>query len=179
MFKALRRLWRRWLSWSMPTKISIVGTIASVVSVGLYFLDLRPFLERLASPPHVVRNISVRINNPDKNAVSLGYRDELVLWLPSAMADGAPRLGGAYEVVASDGGLVKDGAVPIRAAGQTRLVVKVMNQERLYQYLKRGDTTLTLMFHRPDGSLFFSENLPFTEDALKTFYTTADLAKKP
>ncbi len=34
-------------------------------------------------------------------------------------------------------------------------VVKLMNQQRLYEYLKRGDTTLTLMFHRcPDGSIF-------------------------
>lgn len=82
MFKMLRKLWKRWLSWSLPTKISIIGTIASVVSLALYFLDLRPFLERLISPPQVVRNISVRISNPEKTGVSLGYRDELVIWLP-------------------------------------------------------------------------------------------------
>jgi hypothetical protein len=35
------------------------------------------------------------------------------------------------------------------------------------------------MFHRTDGSLFFSEDLPFTEDALKTFYSRADMARKP
>ena len=72
---------------------------------------------------------------------------------------------------------MKNGAVPVRAAGQTRIVVKLMNQERLYQYLKRGDATLMLMFHRPDGSIFFSDDLPFTEDALKTFYTAADMAR--
>jgi hypothetical protein len=179
MVKMFKAVWRKWLSWSLPTKISIIGSIASVASVALYFWDLRPLLERSLALPQIVRNISVRINNPDKDAVSLNYRDELVLWLPSAMADGAPRVGGAYEVVASDAGLVKNGSVPIRGTGQTRIVVKLMNQERLYQYLKRGDTTLMLMFHRPDGSIFFSDNLPFTEDALKTFYTSADLARKP
>ena|SRR5215469_2235403 len=71
MLKVLRKLWRRWVSWSLPTKISIVGTIASVVSLALYFLDLRPFLERLVSPPQVVRNISVRINNPEKTRSAL------------------------------------------------------------------------------------------------------------
>jgi hypothetical protein len=95
------------------------------------------------------------------------------------MSDDAPRVGGAYEVIASDAGLVKNGEVPIRAAGETRIVVKVMDQERLYQYLKRGDTSLTLIFHRSDGSVFFSESLPFTEDALKTFYTRADMSKSP
>lgn len=94
------------------------------------------------------------------------------------MSDGAPRVGGAYEVVASDAGLVKDGVVPIRAAGQTRVAVQLMDQERLYRYLKRGDTSLTLIFRRPDGSIFFSEDLPFTEDAIRRFYTTADMAKK-
>jgi len=58
------------------------------------------------------------------------------------MADGTPRVGGVYEIVASDAGLVKNGVVPIRPAGQTRVVVKLMDQERLYRYLKRGDSTL-------------------------------------
>lgn len=179
MTGAFKNAWRRWRSWSLPTKLSIVGTIASVLSIALYFWDLKPFLERRLSPPPVVRNISVRINNPEKSAVSLYYRGELVLWLPSAMSDGAPRVAGAYEVVASEAGLVKDAAVPIKAAGETKIVVKVMDQERLYRYLKRGDTSLTFIFRRPDGSIFFSEDLPFTEDAIKQFYTRADMAKKP
>jgi hypothetical protein len=163
----------------LPTKIGIFGTVASVLSVALYFWDLKPFLERRLSPPPVVRNIAVNINNPGERAASLFYRGELVLWLPSGMGPGAPRVGGAYEVVASDAGLVKDGIVPIRASGETKIVVKVMDQERMYRYLQRGDTNLSFIFRRPDGSLFFSEDLPFTQDALKEFYVRADMAKKP
>jgi hypothetical protein len=170
---------KRWRSWSLPTKISIIGTIASVLSIALYFWDLKPFLERRLSPPPVVRNIAVRINNPEERAVSLFYRGELVLWLPSAMAPGAPRVGGAYEVLASGAGLVKDGVVPIRALGETKIVVKVMDQERMYRYLQRGDSNLSFIFRRPDGSLFFSEDLPFTEDAIRHFYVHGDMATKP
>jgi hypothetical protein len=163
----------------LPTRISIIGTIASVLSVALYFWDLRPFLVRHLSAPPAVGNIGVRISNPDGRAVSLSYRGELVLWLPSAMSAGAPRVGGAYEVLASDAGLVKDAIVPIRGAGETKIVVKVMDQERMVGYLKRGDASLSLIFRRPDGSLFFSEDLPFTEDAIKRFYIRADMGKKP
>ena len=179
MMRGLRNARKRWLFWSLPTKIGIIGSVASVLSIALYFWDLKPFLERRLSPPPVVRNISVRINNPERSDVHLYYRGELVLWVPSGMSDGAPRVGGAYEVVASDAGLVKDGAVPIRAVGETNIVVKVMDQERMYRYLKRGDTSLTFIFRRPDGSIFFSEDLPFTEDAIRQFYTRADMAKKP
>jgi hypothetical protein len=111
--------------------------------------------------------------------VSLYYRGEFVLWLPGGMSAGAPRVGGAYEVVASDAGLVKDGVVAIRALGETKIVVKVMDQERMYRYMKRGDTSLTFMFRRPDGSIFFSDDLPFTEDAIRRFYARADMAQKP
>jgi hypothetical protein len=175
-----KQLVRRWVSWSLPTKIgiivSLIGTMTGLLSVALYFWDLKPFLERWFSPPPAVRNIAVRIDNPAKTDVSLSYRDELVLWLPTALSDSAPRIGGMYEVVASDAGLVKDGVVPIRAAGETRIVVKVMDQDRLYRFLRRCDTTLTLMFHRPDGSIFFSDNIPFTDEALRKFYARADMA---
>ena len=179
MVRPLKQMWRRWLSWSLPTKISIIGTAASVLSIALYFWDLKPLLEHALSPPAVVRNIAVRINNPEKDPVTMPYRGELVLWLPTAMYDGAPRVGGAYEVVASDAGLVKDGIVPIRAAGETRIVVKLMDQERLYRYLKRGDSNLELIFRRPDGSIFFSEDLPFTEEGIKKFYIRGDMTNKP
>jgi hypothetical protein len=178
MRRGLRNAWKRWLSWSLPTKISIIGTAASVLSIALYFWDLKPLIERIASTAPVVRNISVRINNPEKDAVIMSYRGELVLWLPTAMSEGAPRIGGAYEVVASDAGLVKDGSVPIRAAGETRLAVKLMNQERLYPYLKQGDSSLELIFRRPDGSIFFSEDLPFTDEGIRKFYVRADMTQK-
>ena len=179
MLRTCRQIWRRWLSWSLPTKISIIGTVASVLSIALYFWDLRPFLERRLSPHPIVPNIAVRINNPDKDPTTLSYRGELVLWLPSAMSEGAPRIPGAYEVLASDAGLVKDGIVPIRGASETRIVVKIMDQERMYQYLKHGDTSISFIFRRPDGSIFFSDDLPFTEDALKQFYTRANMKKEP
>lgn len=161
----------------MPTKISIIGTMASLLSIGLYFWDLKPFLEKRLSPPLTVPNIAVRVNNPESAAVSLYFRGELVLWLPTAMSDGAPRVGGAYEIVASDAGLVEDASVPIRAGGETKIVAKVMDQERLNRYLKRGDADLQLIFRRPDGSIFFSDELPFTEGALKKFHARANMAK--
>jgi hypothetical protein len=30
-----KRIWRRWSSWSLPTKISIFGTVASLLSIAL------------------------------------------------------------------------------------------------------------------------------------------------
>jgi hypothetical protein len=178
MTRAFRNAWKRWRSWSLPTKISIIGTLASLLSVGLYFWDLKPFLERRLILPPTVPNIVVKISNPDNSQASLNYRDDFVLWLPDATVDGAPRLPGKYEIVASDAGLVKNGVVPVKAPGDTRLILKLMDQERLHQYLIRGNTELMFMFHRTDGSVFFSENLPFTEEAVKKFYTPADMTRK-
>ena len=144
--RSRKRWWRRWQSWALPTMIGVIGTIASLLSAALYFWDLKPFLERKLwpPPPNEVPNVVVRITNPEKTAVSLYSRGALVLWLPDAMYAGTPRVGGKYEIVASDAGLVHDAMAPVRAGGDTKILVKVMDRERRHQYLKRGERTTAL-----------------------------------
>ena len=63
----------------------------------------------LAPPKAVVRNIQVRVTNPRKTDAAISSRGDLVLWLPDALYDGAPRVGGRYEIVAPKAGLVPPG----------------------------------------------------------------------
>jgi hypothetical protein len=51
MVRRITNAWERWLSWSLPTKIGIIGTVASVLSVALYIWDLKPFLEHRFEKP--------------------------------------------------------------------------------------------------------------------------------
>jgi hypothetical protein len=147
------------------------------MSIGFYFVDVKPVLMKWIWPPPkaVVPNIQVRVKNPRKTGVAVSYRGDLVLWLPDALYDGAPRVGGRYEIIASDAGLVRPGLVSLPAGRETRLILHLMDQERLYQYLKRGDTDLNFIFRLQDGQSFSSDQLPFTEGAVGKYYTRASI----
>jgi hypothetical protein len=140
--------------------------------------DPKPLLERKfwPKPPVQVPNVVVLMHNPGPAAVNFSYRDDLWLWLPSP--GGAPHLAGRYEIGASDAGLVHDALAPVKASGDTRLVLRLANQEAIYAYLKRGDTDLTFIFHRPDGSSFFSDEIPFTTESVKKYYARADMTPR-
>jgi hypothetical protein len=147
------------------------------MSIGFYFVDVKPMFTKWIWPPPkaAVPNIQVRVQNPRKTDAAVFYRGDLVLWLPDALYDGAPRVGGRCEIVASDAGLVRPGFVSLPAGRETRLTLHVMDQERLYQYLKRGDTDLNFIFRLEDGRTFFSDQLPFTEVAIGKYYTRANI----
>jgi hypothetical protein len=179
MVRWSKRAWKRWSSWSLPTKIGVaVGIVGTgLTSIGFYFVDVKPVLIRWIwpTPKAVVPNIQVRVKNSRKTDAAISYRGDLVLWLPDAMYDGTPRVGGRYEIVASDAGLVRPGLVTLPFGRETRLILHLMDQERLYQYLKRGDTDLNFIFRLEDGRSFLSDQLPFTEGALKKYYTRANI----
>jgi hypothetical protein len=81
------------------------------MSIGFNFVDVKPVLVKWIWPPPkaVVRNIQVRVTNPRKTDAAISSRGDLVLWLPDALYDGAPRVGGRYEIVAPKAGLVPPG----------------------------------------------------------------------
>jgi hypothetical protein len=119
----------------------------------------------------------VRIDNPGNVDVAISYRGELFLWFPAGLRS-APHVPGTYEIVASDAGLVQPGLVNLPAGRKTKLVLKLMNQEGLHPFLKRGDSEIDFLFCRPDGSSFFSSELPFTESALRKYYAEANFAEQ-
>lgn len=177
MVRLSKRAWNRWQSWSLPTRIGIFLSLAGLVLTIIFSVwDPKPLLERTfwPKPPIQTPTVVVLIRNPDKTITSMPYRDDFWLWLPNT--GGAPHIAGKYEVVISNAGTVKDGIAPIRAPGETRLLLKLMDQDRMNTYLKRGDTEISFIFHRPDGSSFFSEDLPFTEDSVKRYYAKASVA---
>jgi hypothetical protein len=170
-----KRGYRRWRSWTLPTRIGIQIGVAGLVLTILFALwDPRPMIERTfwPKPPIQAPHIVALIHNPEPHGIDLSYRDEFWLWLPST--GGAPRMAGKYEIIASSAGLVHDAIAPVKASGDTRLVVKLMNPQTMTDILKRGDTEICLIFHRPDGSSFISEDIPFTDEAIKKYYTRAD-----
>jgi hypothetical protein len=172
-----RRSWNRWQGWALPTKIGVIGSIATLLGVSLGDVRHAVIPRIWPQTPAELPMPVVRIDNPGKADAAISYRGELFLWLPAGLFS-APHVPGTYEIVASDAGLVHPGLVKLPAGRKTRLVLKLMNQEGLRPLLKRGDAEIDFLFRRLDGSSFFSSELPFTEAALKKYYAEASIAEQ-
>jgi hypothetical protein len=140
------------------------------------FVDFKPLVTNWLWPtkPRHIPYISVRIRNSGRIDAAFAHRGTIFIWLPG---EGTRYLPGTYEIVSENGTKVDPGMISIPSGSSVKVEAAVLNEANLYQYLAQGDCEITLFFTRNDGSLFYSGEMPFTEDAINKFYGTADIAE--
>ena len=169
----------QWRSWSLPSKLTAVGTLLAIISLGLYGIDKSFYLKDwvinriLESQYAKVPNITLKLRNSGEKIMSVYSEGEFVLWLPQGVYDGVQTIPGRYRIIANS----IDGLITIQPAKDIMLAVQLMNPQYFSRVLERGDTDLSLILRRSDGSVIFSENIPFRRDAIEKYYLTADAGK--
>ena len=170
---------QQWKQWSLPSKLTAIGALFSVLSVGLYFLDIRAFATRWfpKTPQAILPGIVAKINNPGKTDISVFSRTDFVLWLPQGVSAGVATIPGMCELAPFDPKLLHDGLIEVKAGQATRVLVTILNREYFSNVLNRGDTELSIIFHKSNGGSFFSDEIPFEANYLKKYYVNANASQ--
>ena len=100
-----------------------------------------------------------------------------MLWLPTALYDGVPRVGGRFTFVANESSLYSDAPIVIKAGAGKRVLAKILGQERFLDFLEREDTDLSFVAGTSRGASI-SPNIPFSRPALSSRYLNWDMGEK-
>ncbi len=142
------------------------------IRLGLIGLLVLLWIPRLGDIPFRrsdVPAISVTLVNTTDAELHVARRGEFVLWLPTALYDGAPRVGGRFIfAMAGESGYL-DSPIIIPAKSNIKLRAELLGKEQFVRYLEREDTDLTFIGYTNAGTST-SPEIPFSRGALSSRY---------
>jgi hypothetical protein len=146
----------------LPPKIRL-GVIAILVLLWVPRIGDLP-RGRTEIPP-----IQVELVNTTYDTLSVDRQGEFVLWLPSALYDGAPRVGGKFVFRAGHEASYTDSPLVLPPRAGMRVAVDLLADQLFLVYLQREDTDLSLVVGTSVG-LQSSGNMPFMREAIAARY---------
>lgn len=169
------------IDWLSRGDMARVKSLGPQLRFGLFGVLILLWIPRLGDLP--VREapmpyVQVNLVNSGSADVSVARRGEFVLWLPTAMYDGAPRVGGRFAFVTGNPGTYEDAPIVLKKGTAKSVAVKLLGAERFLGYLEREDTDLTLMVGTDKG-ISISDEITFSRGALESRYLEWELSKEP
>jgi hypothetical protein len=165
----------------LPSKLTALGALLGVVSLGLYageksfgllhLMSNRPRPESHASP-----RVSLTLDNSTAEAIAIQRRGDVVLWLPQGVDD-LRRLPGRYDLQ-GPAGQPSGPAVVVDPHNSVDVVAYLRAEFPLGDLLDRGVADLEFIFRKEQGGLLFSGSIPFERKAIEATRWKIDLAKK-
>lgn len=129
--------------------------------VGMLALLWLPQLERLLPRDDTLPTLQVEIRNPTTNDIVVATRGEFVLWLPTALYDGIPRVGGRLALVPMQRDDREAIEFVVPAKSSVRCIAEFLNEKRFLAILNSGDADFSLVAQTSLGTRI-SGNFPFT-----------------
>ena len=123
--------------------------------------------------PHFVPAITVKLSNSSTEEIRIAARSDFFLWLPGS---GIRHAIGKYEFHTTDGDVPNNGQISVEPNKTVTLYAQVLNQQLYGRILEQAECDISLHIRRVHGGLTFSQNLPFTKEAIKKYYVTADVS---
>lgn len=169
----------RWKTLSSKIKI-IAISITTFVAILATFLTNIDKIEKYFNNDKVsesVPQIIVKLKNSSEREITVSARGDFTLWLPGL---GAHHTMGKYEfltILTSKGILPISGGITIPPKDTVTVFAQVMNEQLYSKILSREDCDLSLIIYRAGAGLIFTNNMPFTETAIKKYYIEADVGK--
>jgi len=170
-----RITWReRWSSISARTKVFVISVVAIAAGAASLLGNLESIHEHFRSKPQLpyVPLITVKLSNGQTNVVRVAARGDFLLWLPGPEARYTT---GKYELVSKDGIPPKSGQVTIDPRTTATVYARILNQPLFGRLLEQADCDITFGIRRVDAGLKFTDELPFTKEALAKYYVPADV----
>lgn len=174
----------QWHAWSLPSKLTAIGTFLAIASLGLYGLEKSVHVKdwiidrMLESRYSKLPFVTVKIQNSTDKIINVQSEGEFVLWLPKGVYDGVQTIPGKYVISATSTKSIKDGLITIQPSGEALVVAQLMNPQYFSRILERGDTDLSFILRMDNGSSFFSDNIPFRREAIEKYFVKAEAGKK-
>ncbi|HHX8370625.1 TPA: hypothetical protein ACVOYU_004707 [Vibrio alginolyticus] len=156
---------KQWKAWSLPSKLTAIGTLAGVLSLCFYLFEKGYSLvenSELFSASNDVF-VVVELHNQTKKSISLYGRGEVFYWYPGS----AQYTSSAFEVVQGDNVGVN---LNIDPETKIRAEVRLLPRDVAYKFLTQGHMTLSLMFKGAGGYSHVSHPVGFSEANIANGY---------
>lgn len=121
--------------------------------------------------------VNITFVNQTEGDLHIDRRGEFVLWLPTALYDGAPRVGGRFSLALAGETGYLDSPIIIPAKASAQVKAELLGQQQFIRFLERGDTDLTLMARTSSG-ISSSPTIPFSRAALNSRYIEWQITSK-
>lgn len=172
---------RQWNDWSLPSRLTAIGTLVGVLSLALYrgekSLGIFEFAYPPAPPaPARIPPVALAVENTTAEPVTILRRGDFVLWLPQGV-DGVRRLPGRYDLETSAAGS-SDPVVVIAPGAEARVVAQLHSEVPLTRLLDGGAADLEFILRKEHGGLVLSGSITFKREAITTTRWRIDLAQK-
>ena len=172
---------RQWKGWSLPSKLTAIGTLVGLISLGLYLAEKS--YDFLGTQTHSINTenfqippVVLAIENSTDETYAIQCRGDFVLWLPQGV-DYARRLPGKYDLDVQ-GGQLAVSVIRIDPHMTVNVVAKLHAEFSLRRMLDRGVADIEFIFKNEQGGLLFSGSIPFTRQSIKTTRWKIDIARK-
>lgn len=159
---------KQWKAWSLPSKLTAIGTLIAVLSFVLYLFEKG---DSFISESSLFKNkddvfLVVELVNHSDDMVSLFSRGETFFWYPG----GGQYISYAFEVVKNNSNETNSSNINIPGKDKLRVVVKLLPKDVVRGYLEQGHMSISLIFRNTAGKLKFSPTVGFSESNIKGAY---------
>lgn len=155
---------KQWKSWSLPSRLTAIGTLAGVLSFGAYLLEKGyPYFSNIpffsdASDVTLV----VEFQNNTNDEILLYGRGETFYWFPG----GGTYRSYAFEVIR----VGKEASIVIAGQSKVRRILKLLPQSIAQDYLSQGHMSLSLLFTGEGGWQKMSPSIGFSKSNINDVY---------
>ncbi|EJG1646726.1 hypothetical protein ABV436_000436 [Vibrio parahaemolyticus] len=149
---------QQWKAWSLPSKLTAIGTLVGVLSFCFYVFEKGYSFAESSSVFSASNDVlvEVELNNQTKELLSLYGRGEVFYWYPNS----AQYASSAFEIVQGD----NVGAnLSITPDTKVRTEVRLLPKDVASEFLAQGHMTLSLMFKGSGGYAHMSRPVGFSE----------------
>ncbi len=167
----------RWRRNSPRMKTVVISMFAVVASLATFLANMETIENffGFGKPSISLPNIVVKLLNSSKVDIVVYARGDFLLWLPGPEARYRT---GKYEFLTIQGQSPADGGVTVHPSDTVTVLTRIMNKDLYAKILSQGDCDLALQIHRVGTGSIFTENIPFTDDAIRKYYLEADVGKE-
>ena len=161
--------WRKkWHTISVKAKIGVVSLAAVVAATATFLANLEKIHDyfRPEPVPPSVPAITVKLSNSSTEEIRIAARSDFFLWLPGS---GTRHAIGKYEFHTMDGDVPNNGQLSVEPNKTVTVYAQVLNQQLYGRILDQAECDISFHIRRVHGGLTFSQNLPFTKEAIKKY----------
>jgi hypothetical protein len=167
--------WReQWHVISARTRIIVGSLLVIVAATAAFLVNLEKIQDHFRSEPAApsVPAIMVKLSNSATEEIYVVTRGDFFLWLPGS---GARHAIGKYEFRTMDGNVSNAGQIAVKPNTTLTVYAQVLNQELYGNILEQAECDISFHVRRVKGGLTFTQNLPFTKEAIEKYYVTVDV----
>lgn len=167
MMRSLIPTKKQWKNWSLPSKLTALGTLLAIITFGIYIVEKTyPVLKHIPkfwTEKNVV--LTVEFQNFSGREIELYGRGDVYYWFPGE--SGHQVFAFEIEELAGNND-VGDIRLPENSA--LRGVVNLLPKEVAIGYLDQGHLSVSLYFKHKDGRATFSPTVGFTRSNIGNKY---------